>query len=131
MGDSGRFIALLSAAGAQPPGDAAHPQTGAFPLFLQRAILPALADVEPITGNWDRQSPWPCRSRNYDLMTALAGSDAAEAKIIRYLTTLYAKAPPDLIVCLWGAVSFNNTAVCFRGRRCCWRRSIYAASIKR
>lgn len=93
------FIALLSAAGAQPPGDdAAHPKQVLFLYSYGQSFQPWLTWSREIRRELDRQSPWPLSIQEHDLMTALAGSDAAEAKFIEYLTTLYAKAPPDLIV---------------------------------
>ena len=93
------FIALLSAAGAQPPGDdAAHPKQVLFLYSYGQSFQPWLTWSREIRRELDRQSPWPLSIQEHDLMTALAGSNAAEAKFIEYLTTLYAKAPPDLIV---------------------------------
>ena len=48
----------------------------------------------------NRQSPWPLNIQEQSLVTALDGDDAAEAKFVEYLGTLYAQRAPDLIVAL-------------------------------
>jgi hypothetical protein len=50
----------------------------------------------------NQQSPWPLNIQEQSLVTALDGDDAAEAKFLEYLRTLYAQRPPDLIVSLGG-----------------------------
>jgi signal transduction histidine kinase len=50
----------------------------------------------------NQQSPWPLNIQEQSLITALDGDDAAEAKFLEYLKTLYAQRPPDLIVSLGG-----------------------------
>jgi signal transduction histidine kinase len=48
----------------------------------------------------DKQSPWPLNIQEQYIVTALGGDDAADAKFVEYLTELYSKAQPDLIVAL-------------------------------
>src|SRR6476620_6599295 len=48
----------------------------------------------------NRQSPWPLNIHEQSLITALDGNDAAEAKFVEYLGSIYAQRPPDLIVTL-------------------------------
>ena len=48
----------------------------------------------------NRQSPWPLNIQEQSLVTALDGDNAAEAKFVEYLGTLYAQQAPDLIVAL-------------------------------
>jgi signal transduction histidine kinase len=50
----------------------------------------------------NRRSPWPLNIQEQSVVTALNGDDAAEAKFVEYLGTLYARRPPDLIVALGG-----------------------------
>ena len=53
-----------------------------------------------IRNQLSRQSPWPLDIQDYSLVTARNGDDAAEAKFVEYLSALYARRPPDLIVAL-------------------------------
>ena len=48
----------------------------------------------------NQQSPWPLDIQEFSLVTARGGDDAAEAKFVEYLQTLYAQRPPDLIIAL-------------------------------
>ena len=50
----------------------------------------------------DRQSPWPLDIQEYSVVTARNGDLAAEAKFVEYLSALYARGTPDLIVALGG-----------------------------
>ena len=49
-----------------------------------------------------RQSPWPLDVQEQSLTTARNDDNAAEAKFVEYLGTLYAQKPPDLIVAIGG-----------------------------
>jgi signal transduction histidine kinase/ABC-type uncharacterized transport system substrate-binding protein len=53
-----------------------------------------------IRNELSRQSPWPLDIQDFSLVTARNGDDAAEARFVEYLSALYARRPPDLIVAL-------------------------------
>jgi hypothetical protein len=92
---------------AQPkPGDpAAQPKK----LLLLHTFGPnfeqGAAWSREIQRELNKLSPWPLNIQEQSLVTALDGDDAAEAKFVEYLGTLYARAP-DLIVAL-GAPAAN------------------------
>lgn len=53
-----------------------------------------------------RQSRWPLDLQEHSLVTARSTDENPEAPFVDYLTALYAKHPPDLIICI-GAPAAN------------------------
>ena len=104
------FVVVVSigAAAAQPKSGetVAQPKRVLFlhtfgPNFEQGA-----AWNREIQRELNQQSPWPLNIQDQSLVTAIDGDDAAEAKFVEYLGTLYAQRAPDLIVAL-GAPAAN------------------------
>ena len=94
----------ISGIAAQPkPGDrAAQPKR----ILLLHTFGPnfeqGAAWSREIQRELNKQSPWPLNIQEQSLITALDGNDAAEAKFIEYLRSIYTQRPPDLIVSLGG-----------------------------
>jgi len=53
-----------------------------------------------------RQSRWPLDIQNHSLVTARSGDENPEGPFVEYLSALYGKNPPDLIMCI-GAPGAN------------------------
>jgi len=72
-------------------------------LFLHsfgRDFDPWSAHSRRLKEELSEQSPWPLDIQEHELVSARGGDSDPEAKFVNYLKSVYAQAPPDLIVTL-------------------------------
>ena len=98
------FVLLVSVGGtaAQPKsGDpAAQPKKIVILHSYSQSFEPGATWSREIRSQLSRQSPWPLETHEHSVVTAHGGNDAAEARFVEYLKSLYAQQPPGLIVAL-------------------------------
>src|SRR4051794_1270960 len=104
------FVAVAIVLVFSVGGTAAQPKSGNTPAEPKRLLIlhtfgpnfeQGAAWNRELQRELNRQSPWPLNIQDQSVVTAINGSDdAAEAKFVEYLGTLYAQRAPDLIVTL-------------------------------
>ena len=93
------LLSLADTAAQAKSGEAAaQPKQVLFLYSLGASFQPWAVWTREIRQQLNRQSPWPLDVQEQSLVSALRGDDSADVKFVEYLTALYGRRKPDLIV---------------------------------
>ena len=93
------LLSLADTAAQAKSGEAAaQPKQVLFLHSLGASFQPWAVWTREIRQQLNRQSPWPLDVQEQSLVSALRGDDSADVKFVEYLTALYGRRKPDLIV---------------------------------